>query len=622
MLWKRVGVTARFDRTHTASEVFATWLAALHDAIESGDQVALGGLFVEDCYWKDVLAFTWSYRTFHGRAELQRRWAELQGDVLPSSVRPSQGRSEPRLTRRSARDVVEAFFDFDIKIGRCTAFVRLVSEDGDWDRPRGWIMLTTLQELYGAEERIGPRRPTGEEYSNRFAGDNWLDERRREAEFIDRQPEVLIVGGGHSGLVLAARLRHMGVDCLVIERNHRVGDNWRHRYHSLTLHNEVWANHMPYLPFPETWPTFMPKDKLAGWLESYVEFMELNVWTDTEMTGARYDSQSRTWQVEIVREGTMSHLAAPHLVLATGGVSGVPNIPALAGLRDFSGDVVHSSEFRSGEAYRGRTAIVVGTGNSAHDVAQELHANGATVTMVQRSPTCVVSLVPSGTMVYALYSEGRSADDSDLIMTSAPYPLFVESSQWVTKRTCELDKPLLDQLNAVGFETDFEPDATGFYMKYLRRGGGYYINVGCSDLIADGKIGLVQARDMKAFTADGLRMRDGRLIAADLVVLATGFENQQEGIRRLLGDEIANKVGPIWGFDENHIMRNMWQRTAQEGLWLMGGSLIDSRLYSRYLALQITADLRQARPTPSKSRDLATANAAPGQQGDPSQPTS
>ncbi len=281
-----------------------------------------------------------------------------------------------------------------------------------------------------------------------------------------------------------------------------------------------------------------------------------------------------------------------HVVMAVGGVTGVPSMPALPGLDGFSGDVIHSSLFGSGIPYAGRHAIVVGTGTSGHDVAQDLYENGAaSVTMIQRGPTCVVSLVPSGTMVYSLYSEGPPPADIDLITAAIPYDVLHETYQFMTKKTCELDKDLLDGLRSAGFKLSFGHDDTGFHMMYLRDGGGYYINVGCSELISDRKVGLVQAEDLKRFTPDGLELEDGTVLPADLVVMATGFSNLKDGVATMFGDDVAGRVGPIWGFDENNAMRNMWQRTAQPGLWIMGGSLIDARLYSRFLAVGIVADL-------------------------------
>jgi cation diffusion facilitator CzcD-associated flavoprotein CzcO len=580
--------------------VFDAWLGRLGNAMAALDGQAIAALFLSDGYWKDILAFSGGYRTWKGAREIARGFDELAGFAHPRGSRVSEGRAAPHRVRRSARDIIEAYFDFSTDAGKGTGFVRIQLDATAPLESKAWIMLTTLQEIEGHGEQIGTRRPTGVNYSHNFAGPNWLDDRIAEARFDDRDPQVVIVGAGQGGLILGARLRQMGADALIIEQNARIGDNWRKRYHSLTLHNEVWANSMPYMEFPATWPTFVPKDKIAGWLEAYAEAMELNVWTSTRLTGSQYDSAEGIWTLEVTTADGPRVVRTPHLVLAIGGSTGVPNIPAIPGLANFSGDVIHSGAFTGGIPYAGKHAVVFGTGTSGHDVAQDLYANGAaSVTMIQRSPTCVVSLVPSGTLVYALYSEGPSNDDIDLITAAIPYEVLRETYQWLTRKTCELDRGLIDRLEAVGFRTDYGEDGTGFHMMYLRKGGGYYINVGCSDLIADRKIALIQSDVMDRIVPEGIRMTDGSLLRADLLVMATGYRNLQEGIGTLVGQEIAAKVGPVWGFDENHIMRNMWQRTTQPGLWIMGGSLIDARLYSRFLAVQIVADLNGVRLGPS-----------------------
>jgi cation diffusion facilitator CzcD-associated flavoprotein CzcO len=579
-----------------AAEIFEKWLERFADDLRSGVARRVASHFRDDGYLRDILALTWDYRTFAGPAEIQEGIESAPSAMWPRNLRCPPERIAPRILRRSGRTVLEAYFDFDTAVGRGSAFVRLQLDqpgnDGDAEDPRVWMMLTTLQEIRGFEERIGERRPEGTEFSYKFGGDNWLDTRRKRATFADRDPEVLIVGAGQAGLALGARLGQVGVDTLIVEANERVGDNWRNRYESLALHNETWSNHLPYLPFPQSWPTFLPKDKLAGWLEAYAEFMELNVWTSTRLVEASYDSGRKAWRTRLrTADGAERTITVTHLVMATGSVAGAPLVPKLPGLADFAGEVMHSSEFTSGRGYSGKRAIVIGTGNSGHDVAQDLHGNGAAeVTIVQRGSTCVVSLVPSGTMVYALYKEGP-AEDIDLITAAIPYPVIYDTYQWLTKKTCELDKELLDGLHAVGFEIDMGDDQTGFHMKYLRTGGGYYINVGCSDLIARGQIALLHARDFDTFVPGGARKNDGTIVPADLVVLATGFETQIATIRRLLGDEVADKIGSLWGFDDQGFMRNMWQRTAQEHLWIMGGGLAECRLYSRFLALQIKADL-------------------------------
>jgi cation diffusion facilitator CzcD-associated flavoprotein CzcO len=583
----------RTQARRQAAGVLESWLDSLGTALAAGDAGRVAGLFAPDGYWRDILALDWSFRTCAGPEEIESLVRGLAPAARPREFRIAPDRMPPRRVRRGGRDVIEGFADFGTGAGRGTAFVRLFDEG----TPAAWMLLTTLQELRGHEESVGDRRPTGEEYSHNVAGDNWLDRRRRARAFADRDPEVLIVGGGQAGLSLAARLARIGVDALVVERNGRIGDNWRRRYHSLTLHNEVWANSLPYLPFPPSWPTFVPKDMLAGWLESYAEAMELNVWPGTEFAGGTFDAASRTWTAELRQDhGPVRQLRVAHLVLATGSVSGIPKAPALPGLGQFTGTVMHSSEFTSGREYRGQNAIVVGTGNSGHDVAQDLYSNGAAaVTIVQRSPTCVVSLVPSGTLVYQLYTEGP-VDDIDLITAAIPYPVLRDTYQWLTAKTCRLDAGLLDGLAAVGFELDFGGDRTGFHMKYLRQGGGYYINVGCSELIAQRRIRLAHARDVVSFAGDGMRLANGTLVPADLVVLATGFERQPAAIRRLLGEAVADRVGDVWGFDEQGFMRSMWTRTGQDRFWLMGGALNECRLFSRFLALQIKADLEGLLP--------------------------
>jgi cation diffusion facilitator CzcD-associated flavoprotein CzcO len=587
------GSTRVTDTPVAAADVLAAWLSRVEAALSSGDSDAVAALFTSDGYWRDILTFTWKYKTFAGPADIAAGLLATLEAVRPRSIRPAPERTAPRIVRRSARNLVEAYFDFDTEVGRATGFVRLHINDEAPLESKAWILLTALQELRGHEERTGDRRPTGIEYSQTFAGDNWLDQRAKRSRYLDRDPEVVIVGAGQSGLALAARLGQIGADVLVLERTERVGDGWRNRYHSLTLHNEVWANSLPYLPFPPTWPTFLPKDKLAGWLEAYAQTMELNVWTGTEFIGGTYDDAERRWTAQLrASDGSIRTVRTTHLVLATGGAAGAPHVPTLDGLDEFNGTVIHSSQFTSGTDYSGQRALVIGTGNSGHDVAQDLHANGAAlVTMVQRSPTCVLSLVPSGTMIYALYSEHPAIEDIDLITVSIPFPVLKQTYQWITRKTCELDADLLFRLNAVGFETDFEPDLTGFYMRYLRRGGGYYVNVGCSDLIADGEIGLVQAREIARYTSAGFQSNDGKEHAYDLIVLATGYQNQQELVRQLLGDEVADRVGPIWGFDDENELRNMWRRTRQPGFWVMGGNLLDARMHSKFLALQIQADL-------------------------------
>ena len=310
--------------------------------------------------------------------------------------------------------------------------------------------------------------------------------------------------------------------------------------------------------------------------------MELNFWTETEFEGGSYDEKEGRWTVTLRRaDGTKRTMHPRHVVLATG-VSGIPSVPEIAGLKDFAGKVMHSSQYDDGENWKGKRAIVIGTGNSGHDIAQDLHSSGANVTMFQRSSTLVVSIEPSAQLVYAPYNEG-TLEDNDLIATSMPLQLARKSHRLTGEKSKALDKDLLDGLERAGFKLDYGEDNTGWQFKYLTRGGGYYFNVGCSDLIVKGDIALRQFADLDTFTADGAKMKDGETIAADLVVLATGYKRQEELVRKLFGEEVEKRVGTIWGFGDEQELRNMYTRTGQPGLWLIAGGLAQCRIGSKHL---------------------------------------
>jgi cation diffusion facilitator CzcD-associated flavoprotein CzcO len=573
---------ARADSVATTAE---SWLAQFERALAAPSLARLNALFHADSHWRDVLALTWHIKTVSGADAIL---GELAAHAArPSGFRLDPHRTAPRNVTRAGTDAIEAIFRFETAQGRGSGVLRLTPDaEGAF---KAWTLLTALDEIKGHEERLGTARPQGKAYSRDFRGPNWLDLRKAAAEYADRDPAVLVVGGGQAGLSIAARLAQLGVDTLIVDREARIGDNWRKRYHALVLHNQVHVNHLPYMPFPPNWPTYIPKDKLAAWFEAYVESMELNYWTASEFAGGRYDENAKRWSVVLRRgDGTQREMRPGHVVMATG-VSGIPSVPDIPSLRNFGGKVLHSSQYDDGEAWTGKHVLVIGSGNSGHDIAQDLHSAGAKVTLVQRSSTMIVNVEPSAQLQYALYDEGIPLEDCDLITTSMPLSLVRKSHKALTETARNMDKELLDGLERRGFKLDFGDEGTGWQFKYLTRGGGYYFNVGCSDLIVKGVIGLVQFSDIAGFVPAGARMRSGETLAADLIVLATGYKGQEQLVRKLFGDDAADRVGPIWGFGDGQELRNMFTRTAQPGLWFIAGSFAQCRIYSKYLALQIKA---------------------------------
>ena len=565
--------------------------AALHQTSSAAGDAPAGfaDLFHDNSFWRDALALSWQLQTISGAKDILNSLPAAATKAGISAITLDPQATAPRLVTRAGSDAIEAFFTFTTDAAHCRGILRLNADDSQPDHYRAWTLFTAIDALIGFEEKTDRNRPTGQSYSRDFRGPNWLDKRLAAASYENHDPAVLVVGGGQAGLAIAARLTQLGIDTLIVDKNSRVGDNWRNRYHALTLHNQLHVNHLPYMPFPPTWPTYIPKDMLALWFESYAAAMELNFWTQCEVTKASYDDKTERWRVALrTADGGKRHMSPRHMIMATG-VSGIPNLPKIDSLSAFQGPAVHSSQYHDGEDWSGKHAIVIGCGNSGHDISQDLYSSGAKVTMIQRSPSLVVNIEPSAQFPYKLYDEDRSTDECDFITTSMPTPLVKQAHRHFTKAARETDKALLDGLENVGFKLDFGDDDTGWQFKYLTRGGGYYFNVGCSDLLAEGKIDLVQFDQIDQFTDHGMVMKDARKIDADIVIMATGYKPQEYLVSKLFGDEIAARIGPIWGFGDGMELRNMYCQTGQPGLWFIAGSFAQCRIYSKYLALQIKA---------------------------------
>jgi putative flavoprotein involved in K+ transport len=573
--------------TPSAEETVAQWVRDFGVALSAGDGSALRRLFQPDSHWRNLFGISWQLATFSGNEMLCHELRQRASEVCATGFRVDTAALAPRRAAVAGRDVIEAVIRFETVNGPGIGAIRLIS--APHASPVAWTISTSLDFNTICDARA--KSDAAISHARDFSGPDWFDQRQAEVAFADREPDVLIVGGGHAGISAAVELKRIGLDALVIDKAARVGDNWRLRYHGLKLHNKTPVNHLRYLPFPPTFPDYIPKDKIANWLESYVDIMEINFWTGTTFDGAEYDEASQQWTASISRaDGTTRILHPRHIVIATS-VSGTPNIPGIDTLENFAGRVLHSSQFRGGKEWAGRSVVVFGTGTSAHDICQELQAHGAGVTMVQRSPTMVVNVDPSAQLYDQSYlGDGPPIDIRDTLNSGTPLAVIKASHKLITDEVKKLDAALLERLEKVGFRLEFGEDGTGWPLKFRTRGGGYYFNVGCSELIADGKIRLIQATDINRFTGGGPELGDGSTLNADLVVLATGYKGLDCVVSSLFGEAVAKRVGPIWGFDDNtQELRNMWTRTGQPGLWFTGGAFSQCRIYSRYIALQIDA---------------------------------
>jgi putative flavoprotein involved in K+ transport len=585
----------------TPTQALASWLASFDAALTKNDPTAAAKLFAEECYWRDLVAFTWNITTLEGQGGI----ADMLAATL-ARVKPSNWTIRGEATE--ADGVTDGWFSFETAVGRGEGHIRL--KDG-----MCWALLTSLVELKGFEEPKGEKRAMGAEHGAHQNRKTWAENRADEDARlgVTEQPYCVIVGGGQGGIGLAARLKRLGVPTLIVERNERPGDSWRKRYKSLCLHDPVWYDHMPYLPFPDHWPVFSPKDKIGDWLEMYTKVMELNYWGSTECKRASFDEAKQEWTVEVVRDGKPIVLKPKQLVLATG-MSAVPNMPKFAGMETFAGEQHHSSKHPGPDAYKGKRCVVIGSNNSAHDICAALWEAGADVTMVQRSTTHIaksdslMDLALGGLYSEAAIKNGIDHHKADLIFASVPYKIMHNFQIPVYEKMAERDADFYERLKAAGFMLDFGDDGSGLFMKYLRRGSGYYIDVGASELIADGKIKLKSGAGaaVKAIKPDAVVLADGSELPADLIVYATGYGSMNGWAAQLISQEVADKVGKCWGLGSDTTkdpgpwegeLRNMWKPTQQQGLWFHGGNLHQSRHYSQYLSLQLKAR-KEGMPTP------------------------
>jgi putative flavoprotein involved in K+ transport len=574
------------------------WLADFEAALAARDINRVVGKFAVDSFWRDLIAFTWNIKTVEGRDGTADMLTARLADTDPSGFRTREAPT-------TDGETTSAFIEFETAVGRGVGHLRLKGE-------QAWTLLTTMQELKGHEERKGPKRVLGAMHGSEPDTRSWAEKRLDEERTLgySEQPYIVVVGGGQGGIALGARLRQLQVPAIVIDRHERPGDQWRKRYKSLCLHDPVWYDHLPYLPFPQNWPVFSPKDKIGDWLEFYTRIMEVSYWSSTTCVSAKFDESDKKWTVEVDRAGERVTLQPAHLVLATG-MSGKPNVPTLPGQELFRGDQHHSSAHPGPDRYVGKRAVVIGSNNSAHDICKALYENGVDVTMVQRSSTHIVksdSLMDLG--LGDLYSEralaaGMTTEKADLTFASLPYRIMADFQKPIYDAIRERDKEFYERLAAAGFELDWGDDNSGLFMKYLRRGSGYYIDVGASGLIADGSINLRKGQVMR-LTEDSVVLDDGTELPADLVVYATGFGSMNGWAADLIGQDVADKVGKVWGLGSGTTkdpgpwegeQRNMWKPTQQKNLWFHGGNLHQSRHYSLYLALQLKAR-HEGIPTP------------------------
>lgn len=572
-----------------AGDAARAWLSAFEDALVAGSEQDLQELFETSAGWRDLLAFTWNLRQAHDNQAIAELLSAVVDDIRPTGFQVDGERPGPAIISEVGTPAtVEVFFRFSTAAGEADGYA-VLTLDGVDNTARARTLFTRLVSLHEAP----PVWPPLGRFDVEHPTTRWREHRKERCEFAERSPEVLIIGAGQFGLMTAANLGRLGVDTLIVDKQPAVGDAWRSRYESLMLHQPHNMLHFSLMPYPDAFPEYLPKDKMADWFETYASCFDLNIWTSTEFVGGTYDEPKGEWTVSLHREdGTVSTLHPKHVMMATGG-SDIPNVPEIEGMDTFRGEKIHSSRFVDGREYKNKNVLIIGSGTSAHDFAHDIVRNGGQATLVQRGPLIVVDL-PTAEVLYGDYRNREIPVDLTDIRFQAGfvYHQMREAFIGYQKFANEADSDLHTQLRNAGLEVWAGRDDTGFYYHYLSNSkGGYYLNVGASNAIASGDIKVLKYDDLAKFDAEGIVLEDGNHQAFDAVVFATAYRPLAEGVRRLFGDEVADKLGPIWGFGNDGELNNILKPTVQPGLWILEGSLPMARWHSPLMALIVKAEL-------------------------------
>ncbi|KAK4702596.1 hypothetical protein P7C70_g3624, partial [Phenoliferia sp. Uapishka_3] len=414
---------------------------------------------------------------------------------------------------------------------------------------------------------------------------SWSDTRARNVAFEESDPDVVIVGAGHNGLVLAARHQQLGVEALCIEMNAKPGDFWRQRYEALSLHFPGWQDHLPYIPFPKQWPIYTPAAEVGNFLSCYADCIDLLVWTSSKVTSAKFDATTKRWTVQIERKGLGTRELKPrHFVVATG-LAGASNIPKFEGIETFTGKITHSSQHDSAKHWKGKKILVVGS-SSGFDAAYDTAKYGVDATMLQKSPTYVMSLTHGAPAVLGhIYSEnGPTMEVADRIAQSMP--TYAGEALRLYSPRHSLGSRSLNEYALVTC------------LRYTPLFSDHLIHIivldcGATDptvAVIDGRIKIKQGT-ITRFDGDEVVFNDGSVEHYNLVILATGYGPSNESSASLLGQDVGAKLKPVWGLVSEGELNGAWRYLGVDNLWAMVGTFGWARFHSKVVASRIKADL-------------------------------
>ncbi|KAF9641523.1 putative flavin-containing monooxygenase protein [Lasiodiplodia theobromae] len=570
---------------------------ALNAAVAADDAKALEGLFFSGSkvYWKDSLALTAHLRTF------------TDADVISSALLEtaklravSEFKVEGVAKFLPATPVLQ-FIDsgLSFKTGSpgatCSGRILLLPvKDNDRTQWKIWIFSTRIESLDIQKE-----------------DESLLKNPGRQLDGLQTiETDVFIIGGGNAAVALAARLKALGVESVMAERSARPGDNWALRYDCMKFHIPTAFCELPYMTYDKhlQTPHLLTKDELAEQVRRYVATFHLNIINSAKIVSAKYDQSTQQWTVKFETPAGLRTAVSKHLVQATGIGSQKPYVPPMADQDKYKGISIHSAQFKNGKelADKGaKSALIIGSANTAFDILVDIHAAGLRTTLNARSPTYIVPLSYVCDPLSLGAYDVLGVDAADRNFLTLPTAVDGQLAKGLFAAFASREPERYSKLAAAGFPVldSAHPDCA-LASNLLERAGGHYVDVGGTSLIADGKAAVKAGVAPVAFTADGVRFADGSEVQADAVVWCTGFrdKNVRDVAAEALGGGevergIAARLDATWGVDAEGEIRGMWKRHARvDNFWVMGGFTQQHRWHSATLAVQIKAALEGVLP--------------------------
>ncbi|KAJ9315623.1 hypothetical protein DTO271D3_4196 [Paecilomyces variotii] len=560
--------------------------------------------FPSQAYWKDVLALTYHLRTFTTVEAIVPAFLEtkdlrgidgeiklVEAHLIPASLQFIDCRVNFR-TKSPAASCSGRLLLLPIK--------REETQEIEW---KIWILSTVLENL-----DLHPENESLLQLPSRDL---------QGLEYIET--DVFIIGGGNSAAALAARLKALGVESIMADRNGEPGDNWARRYDSMRFHVPTSFCEMPYMSYqkgPDT-PHLLTRNELAEHLRRYIDSYNLNIITSAEIQSTQYNQLTKQWTVQLQTPSGKYTVICKHLVQATGIASQKPYIPELDNSNPYEGINIHSNEYQNASKLReqgAKSVLVIGSANTAFDVLRDCHLAGLKATMIARSRTYIVPVeYVCDKNSLGFYDFG--VDAADRFFLTLPIAVESQFARDLFAMFASKEPNRYDALAKAGFPVIDSRDPGSFLMHHLvERAGGHYMDVGDTKLIAEGKANVKAGVEPVAYTKTGLLFSDGSTVDADAIIWCTGFADRdaRSTAAQILGGgnsvhekdllgphEIAARLDATWGIDSEGEIRGMWKRHLRiDNYWIMGGYTQQHRWHSRTLALQIKAALEGVLPPP------------------------